>query len=141
MNRSRCLLLLAFLSLWATTQANATDLNLSWNAVVTDANGNALPMGSTISYNVYGAAQGQPLKLLANVTATANVRSNVDPGTACYAVSAVLVTLASTSGLEGAQTAQICSTVVSSVPTPPAAPIIPSVPANFQIQQSTTPAS
>lgn len=135
-----CLCATAIIIAFTAFPAGATDLTLSWNPVTTDNMGNPLPAGATVSYNLYGAVEGQPLVLLANVTTITNVRSNVNPGTACYAVSAVLVTPATTAGLEGAQTTQVCSTVTS-VPTPPAAPVAPAAPANFQIQQTATPAS
>jgi hypothetical protein len=123
---------LAFAILMAVaTTANATDLHLSWNAVTVDVNGAALPAGSTVTYNVYGAIQGQPLKLIANVTTTTNVRPNVDAGTLCYAVSAVLVTPTTTTGVEGPQTALTCTTVLAT----------PAAPTNLQIQQTPTPAS
>lgn len=126
----------AILSLCWAAPALATDLHLSWSAVTTDANGKALPSGSSVSYNVWGAAQGQPLRFLANVTTTTHVRPNVDPGTACYAVSAVLVTQNTTAGVEGAQTTPVCTTVDAPPPPPPAAP---AAPANLQIQPVPTP--
>lgn len=112
--------------------ASATDLKLSWNPVTTDSAGKPLPAGASVSYNVYGAAQGQPFKLIANVLTTSTVRSNVNAGSACYAVSALVTPASVIQVQESAQTAMICSTVAAP---PPAKPAAPAAPTNFQIQQ------
>lgn len=122
--------LVVLLLLCASSVTLATDVTLSWDPVTVDSKGVALPSGSSVSYNVYGAPQGQPLKLLANITTTKNVRSNVNPGTACYAISAVLASV------EGAQTEVLCTTID---PTSPPPPITPGTPSGFTIQQTAPP--
>jgi len=107
-------ILFLLLALTLSSIVSATDLTLSWAAPTSFTDGTAIPSTTAISYNVYGAVQGQPLVVLqSGVTALSNVRSNVSAGTRCYAVSAVV------NGNESAQTAPICVTVN---PPPPAAP-------------------
>jgi hypothetical protein len=128
-------LALAVLSLSCLAETSGVSLTLSWNAVTTDSDGNLLPSGSSVTYNIYGGMQGQALALIGNVTGLSNVRTNVNVGTLCYAVSAVVVTPTSTTGVEGAQTGTICTTVTASPPPPPK-PAVPGVPSGFSIQQT-----
>jgi hypothetical protein len=121
---------LAVLTLFAVC-AHATDLTVKCVAPTAgvDEKGNPgpLPADETITFNVYGAMQGQPLVLLTPtpLAQCLSVRHNVDPGTHCYAVSAVgtritpTETGSYTSTKEGAQTAPKCATVA---PPPIAAP-------------------
>ena len=99
----------------------ATDLTVKCTAPTTDVSGNPLPIGETLAFNLYGAVQGQPLKLL--TPTAANIcqwtRTNVTPGTICYAATAV-GTVGSSSA-ESAQTAQVCA-VVAPPATPPQPP-------------------
>lgn len=129
------LAVLAIVAICSPAPSQATDLHLSWNAVTVDNAGKPLPSGATVTYNVYGAQQGQPLKLVANVTTTTAVRSNVDVGSDCYAVTALVTPASIIQTQESLQTATICSSVAAPLPASPA------VPTNLQIQQSPTPTS
>ncbi len=124
---------LVCLSVASVAQTSGVNLTLSWNAVTTDSDGNPLPSGSSVTYNIYGGMQRQALALLGNVSTLSNVRTNVNVGTLCYAVSAVVVTPTSTTGVEGAQTGTICTTVDAP---PPPKPAVPAAPTGLTIQQS-----
>jgi hypothetical protein len=105
------LLLLALIA----APAFATNLTLTWVAPTTYADGTTpIPAGTAIAYNVYGANQGSTLALLTTtpITGLTNVRSNVNPGTICYAVTAII------NAVESAQTSPVCVTV----PQAPGAP-------------------
>ena len=93
----------------------ATDLTVNCTPPTTDISGNPLPAGEALTFNLYGAVQGTPLKLLTPTPGGVCqwVRTNVTPGVICYAATAV-GTLG-TSSAESAQTPQVCATV-----TPPA---------------------
>lgn len=116
--------------------AAAEDVHLSWSPVTTDNTGKVLPTGTSVTYNVYGAKQGQPLAVLANITATSNVRSNVDPGTACYSVTALVAPATALQAPESLQVPTVCTTIAAPPPVKPAAPAAPT---NFQLQQAPTP--
>lgn len=105
--------MLAFLALGACSIASAATLTLTWIAPTTYENGQPIAAGTAITYNLYGAVQGQPLVQLDNdITATTAIRTHVDPGVRCYAVTAVVA------GVESAQTAPVCTTIAA----PPSAP-------------------
>jgi Flp pilus assembly protein TadG len=95
--------------------ADATNLTLSWSAVTTYTDTTSIAAGTPVTYNVYGAMQGQPLVLLTPtaIAVLTNSRSNVNPGTLCYAVSAIV------DSSESAQTAPVCVTVATTVPSVP----------------------
>lgn len=96
----------------ATTTASGQNLTLKWVAPTTYVTGAAIASGTAITYNVYGAPQGQTLaQLQTGVTALTNTQSNVPYGTQCYAVSATVA------GVESAQTTPACVTL-----NPPATP-------------------
>jgi hypothetical protein len=101
---------LTFMLFWDVV-ARATDLTVSCTAPTTDVSGNPLPSGEGLTFNLYGAVQGQPLKLLTPTPGGACqwIRTNVTPGNICYAATAV-GTLGTTSA-ESAQTPQVCATV------------------------------
>lgn len=92
-------------------------VTLKWNAVTMMSDGNPIPSGVSVSYNVYGAhtASG-PWILAANVFGTSSTRSNVEIGNDCYTLTAVI------SGKESAQVSPICVNVTPSVSTVPASP-------------------
>lgn len=119
--------------------ARATDRVLSWDPVTTDSSGNPLPAGVTVTYNVYGAPQGTALKLLANVTTTTNTRTNVDVGTACYAVTALVTPAGVVTNQESAQSPMVCDTVAAGAPPPVQTPAAPAAPGNFKVQQVPSP--
>jgi hypothetical protein len=104
--------------LWAlltllTLPVHATDLTLKWTAPTTYTDKTAIG-SAAITYNVYGAAQGSPLVLLTpGLTTASNIRTNVNPGTICYAVTAVIASQ------ESAQTIPVCTTVSPSAPNSP----------------------
>ncbi len=100
---------------FAAPLAYATDLTLRWVAPTAYTDGTKIPAGAAITYNVYGAHQGvTPLpKLAGGVTTLSNVRYNVDVGTQCYAVSAVV------DGVESAPTVAVCVGVLPPPPPPP----------------------
>lgn len=80
-----------------------------------------LPADETITFNLYGGFQGSALKLLTPtpLTSCLSVRQNVNPGTICYAWTAVGTEPNSTPGTaESAQTAQICTVVQPPAVTP-----------------------
>lgn len=109
-----CLMMLAQI-------ASATDLTVKCTAPTTDVSGHLLPSDEVITFNLYGAPQGQPLKLLTPgpVAACQWVRANVTPGTICYAATAVGTR--GTSSAESVQTPQVCTTVAppATQPQPP----------------------
>jgi hypothetical protein len=94
----------------------ATDLTIRCTPPIKNADGSALATGATITTNVYGGTSPTTLKLLTPtpLAACLSVRSNVNAGQACYAVTAV-ETIAGISA-ESTQTAPICVTVP---PVPP----------------------
>jgi hypothetical protein len=69
------------------------DITLTWNPVVNDDQGNPLPAGTVVTYNLYGAIGASPpttpLPLIqGGITGTTSVRQNVDPGNHYYEVTA-----------------------------------------------------
>lgn len=118
----RALSLLAALGcLSLAASAHATDLTAKCTAPTTGVDGKPLPAGETVAFNLYGAMQGSALSLLTPtpLATCLSVRQNVNPGTICYAFTAV-GTLG-TSSLESAQTAPVCATVAppATQPQPP----------------------
>lgn len=115
------LVIAALLLLLVCTAARATDLTAKCTGPTTDVSGNPLPAGEVITFNLYGAMQGNPLALLtpAALATCLSVRSNVNPGTICYAWTAV-GTLGTSSAVS-AQTAPVCVTVTApaTAPQPP----------------------
>lgn len=89
------------------------NIAISWTAPTAFTDSNAIPATDAITYNLYGAMQGQPLALLQSGIATAsNLRAGVTTGTHCYAVTAVVA------AIESPQSAEACATVAET----PAAP-------------------
>lgn len=87
-----------------TPSAHATDLTATCTPSPNGVDGKPLPTGETLTFNLYGALCGVPLQLLTPtpLAVCKSVRSNVTPGTICYAWTEV-GTLG-TSSLESAQT-------------------------------------
>jgi hypothetical protein len=74
-----------------------------------------IPAGTAIGYNFYGAMQGSPLVLLNTagpLPTCSDMRTNVNVGTICYSLAAVV------NGQESAQEPPICIVV----PPPPGTP-------------------
>lgn len=120
------LLAAAFVVVGVVTPAHSTDLTVKCTAPINGTDGKPLPSDETITFNLYGAMQGQPLKLLTPTPASAClwVRANVTPGTICYAPTAVGTR--GTSTAESAQPTPVCS-VVQPPATPPQPPGSPTV--------------
>lgn len=110
--------------LMAVYEAKATDLTTKCVAPTTgidDATGGIVPLPpeEVITFNLYGAMQGNPLKLLtpAPLPACLSVRQNVTPGTICYAWTAV-GQIGTSPTKESAQTPQVCTKVDPPTVTP-----------------------
>jgi hypothetical protein len=104
----------AVLALGACAVTSAATLTLTWTPPTSYTDGTAIPSATPVTYNLYGALQGQPLQQLSTgLTATTATRTGVDPGIRCYAVTAVVA------GVESAQSAQACATVSPPTPGPP----------------------
>lgn len=118
--RAMSLIALAAVALCFSGHLHATDLTVKCSAPTTGTDGNPLPSDETITFNLYGAVQGQPLKLLTPTPSTSClwVRANVTPGTICYTPTAVGTR--GTSISESAQPPLVCAVV--------AAPTVPPVP-------------
>lgn len=115
--------------LLAVYEVKATDLTAKCLAPTTGTDPTTgqvvpLPADETVTFNLYGADQGNPLALLTPtpLASCLSVRSNVTPGsTKCYAWTAVGTVPKGDGPKESAQTAPICVAVpVPTVtPTPP----------------------
>ena len=110
---------LLLLALCLSGHVHATDLTVKCTAPTTGVDGNPLPSDENITgFNVYGAMQGQLLKLLTPtpLASCLSVRQNVTPGTICYAVTAIGARGGATA--ESSQTAPVCTTVTPPPSTP-----------------------
>lgn len=93
--------------------ATAPSIALSWTAPTTFTDNNPIPATDAVTYNLYGAMQGQSLTLLqSGIATTSNVRTNVTAGTHCYAVTAVVA------AIESPQSAEACATIAETPATP-----------------------
>lgn len=119
----------------ASSAAHATDFTVKCDAPTTGVDpvtgvDGPLPADETVTFNLYGANQGQPLVLLtpAPLATCLSVRANVDPGvTKCYAWTAVgNRPNASGPPKESVQTPQKCATAPVPIVTP-SAPTNPTV--------------
>lgn len=102
-----------------TTTPSGSTVTLSWVAPATYTTGAAIPAGTAITYTVYGALCGSPKQVVGTSTTTSSVRTNVNPGTQCWQVTATIA------GLESAQ-----SNEASAVINPPA--LVPAAPSGLQ---------
>jgi hypothetical protein len=105
--------------------AHATDITVKCTAPTKFTDGTAIT--SPVTFNLYGALQGQIKKLLAPspLSTCSSVRSNVNAGTQCYQVTAVV------GGSESDPTAESCITIA-------AEPVCPPQPAPETIPQTCT---
>lgn len=108
-------LLFALALLGLGSPAFGYSLTLSCTAPTTYTDGTPIATGITVTFNFYGALQGQPLALLTPtpLTSCSNVRASVDPGVRCYAATAII------NGQESAQTTPVCFTVPNPTPSAP----------------------
>lgn len=115
------MVLFAVLCLLLVRSAHSTDLTVKCTAPTTGTDGKPLPSDETITFNLYGALQGQPLKLLTPTPSSSClwVRPNVTPGTICYAPTAIGTR--GTSSAESAQPPLKCAVVAAPAtqPQPP----------------------
>jgi hypothetical protein len=96
--------------------AHATDITVACTAPTKFTDGT--PITGPVTYNLYGALQGQPKKLLAPspLTTCSSVRSNVNAGTQCYEATALVPGYG-----ESDHTSESCVTITAE-PTCPAQP-------------------
>jgi len=112
-----CLIAFQVLSV---ASAYATDLTVACTAPTKFTDGTSIPAGTTITYNLYGALQGQS-KVLLTPTPLAtcqSVRTSVKPGTQCYEATAII------GGIESAHTLETCVAVAAPAPQPPGQPTV-----------------
>lgn len=133
----RCVTLGMLVLLLAIVECRATDLTAKCDAPTmgVDDTGQQVPLPSdeVITFNLYGADQGQPLVLLTPtpLTSCVSVRANVTPGsTKCYAWTAVGTRPQGDAPKESAQTAPVC--VAVPVPT-----VTPQPPGNVTVSMVT----
>lgn len=95
--------------------ARATDLTVKCEPPTLAIDGSAIPADETFTYNLYGAMQGNPLKLLTPtpLSACLSVRQNVTPGTVCYSLSVFGIRPGMTISPESALTAPVCTQVLA----------------------------
>lgn len=98
-------------------------LTVSWTARTINGDGSAFATGTTLTYNLYAAPQGQTLTQVAkDLTTLTTTRTNVVFGTTyCYALTAV-AHVAGVASAESAQSAPVCGTPLQPIPATPAAP-------------------
>lgn len=70
--------------------AYATDVQISCKAPTTYTDNTAIPSGTAITYKVYGAKAGATKQLLDTKSSCSFTRTNVDPGTQEYYVTATV---------------------------------------------------
>lgn len=100
--------------------ACATDLTVTCTPPLKFTDGTTIPSNAAITFNLYGALQGQPKVLLqpSPLTTCSSVRQNVNPGTQCYEATAIV------GGSESAHSPESCKTVTAPVPQAPGAPTL-----------------
>lgn len=109
---------LALLCIFLPTLAFAADITVDCTPPAKNTDGSVIT--GAISFNLYGALQGQPKQLL-TVTPLAtchSVRANVNPGTQCYEATAIV------GGSESDHTAEACKLIASPKPNPPGGPTL-----------------
>jgi hypothetical protein len=87
------------------------NITVTWIAPTKSADGSAI--SGTLTYNLYSLAGPNPVQILAGITGTSTVRTNLSVGTPCYAVTS------SVSGVESATLSNTASVNVISTPLPP----------------------
>lgn len=87
------------------------NITLTWVAPTKNADSSAI--SGAITYNLYNVGGTNPALLLAGITGTSTVRSNLSIGTPCYAVTSVVA------GIESATLSNTASVKVVSTPLPP----------------------
>lgn len=110
------LLLGVLLSILAfSAPAIATDITVDCVAPTKFSDGSSIPTGTTITYNLYGALQGQTKVLLAPspLPTCHSVRQNVNPGTQCYEVTAIVA------GVESDHSNESCKLIAQPKPQSP----------------------
>lgn len=114
-----CVLFLV-VALLAVYEAKATDLTVKCVAPLDSIDGTAIPSDETFTYNLYGGMQGSVPKLLTPtpIAPCVSVRTNVTPGTVCYAWSAFAIRPGMMISPESALTPQFCTQVLPTTPTP-----------------------
>lgn len=91
------------------TIPSGSNITVTWTAPTTFLNGSAI--SGSITYNLYSIAATAQL-LASGLTATSSIRSNLNAGTPCYAVTAVV------NGVESPFSSAASAQVVN-VPNPP----------------------
>lgn len=111
--KSLLALLCLFLPLFA-IPAHATDIIVACSAPTKFNDGT--PVTGPVTFNLYGALQGQPKKLLAPspLTTCSSVRSNVNAGTQCYELTALVPGYG-----ESDHTSESCVTIAAEPTCPP----------------------
>lgn len=113
----KLLLLLSLLVLLFVSMPTwATNLTVTCQPTLTNADGTAIPSTATITYNIYGAPQGAPLQLLTPtpLTSCSSLRTNVNVGVSCYSATEIVA------GQESAQAVPpVCKTVAPPIPNAP----------------------
>ncbi len=120
-------LVLLMILMAAATAAHAANVTLACTPPTQNTDGSPISSSATLTFNFYGGPKGQPLVLItpAPLITCASIRTAVNPGTICYAVTAV-ETINGVSA-ESAQTTPVCTMV---------APPTPSTPGNLQLTVS-----
>ncbi|HLA60925.1 MAG TPA: hypothetical protein VK626_01645 [Nitrospiraceae bacterium] len=126
MNRLALGLVLALIAL----PSFATDVTVACTPSTTDTTGAPLNPAAAVTFNLFGALQGQPKQLLAPspLTTCSSVRKNVTPGTQCYEVSQLVAGLG-----ESIHSPETCLAVAG----PTAAPAAPGAPTVTLVTTST----
>lgn len=92
--------------------ASQNNVTITWTAPTQFTDGSSIG-SAPVTYNLYGALSGVPLQQLATgLTNLSTVRTNVNPGNQCYALTAVV------GGVESAQSNVSCVNVVAPIETP-----------------------
>lgn len=101
------------------TLAFAADITVDCTPPTKNTDGSSIT-GGAITFNLYGALQGQPKQLLtATPLATCHsVRANVNPGTQCYEATAVVA------GVESDHTGEACKLIAPPKPNAPGTPTL-----------------
>jgi hypothetical protein len=110
--------LVLFALLFLPALAQATDITVSCTAPTKFTDSSTIT--GAVTFNFYGALQGQPKQLLTSVplTSCTSVRKSVNPGTQCYEVTAIVA------GAESDHSAESCKTIATPKPLPPDAPVV-----------------
>lgn len=114
--------------------ALAGSVTLTWTAPTKNTDGSNI--SGAVTYNVYGAIQGQTkVKLTATPISALTYTHNAATGgnTWCYTATSLV------GGQESAQTAEVCGAVPAPIPNPPGNLTITSAVAYYMVQQKDTP--